>query len=341
MVKLQLRTTISSTTDPEEPAATSTAWIGADNIANSYFTASSTGCSKNFTNGVVTCQIPNTATSTLGDSQADQWLQYRVTLESAGDLTPTLTEINLQYVVNSAPQFQNIAVAQSTTTGQFMISYEVRDIDTDSGGNQGELFMTLEYCTTDCSATSSLWSTASSSLILDEASSTLATTTVADGLTASTTTWTSHTMIWDVKADYSGAYNPGFRVRLVANDNQLANNLGYGVSTTTIIDTTNPVKGTIIVDASVEPAALTLNASDNSHFMMKVSSSSELFSTTSDLFKSPDWQEYVDTTTISIEASTTHIYALYRDDYNNYATTTITVPLTGLVVSIIVVVETP
>jgi hypothetical protein len=71
-----------------------TSWMGPDGTSSSYFQSSDTNhCSK--VNTTVTCNIPSGIP--IGDGSSDQWIQYKVWLETAGIGTPTLLDIALNY----------------------------------------------------------------------------------------------------------------------------------------------------------------------------------------------------------------------------------------------------
>jgi hypothetical protein len=305
-VKFQLRTAISSSTDPESPA-TSTAWQGPDGTANSFFTSTSTGCSKDGS-GNVSCAV-SALTTTVADSNDDQWMQYQVTLESAGNETPTADSVNVQYVVNNAPDFQagSFVAFQSTTTGQLEMAYSVHDSDTDNGTiHRNIVDIGLQYWN------GSGWTTASTSLI--------AFNTGTSAVAVASTSYIGYSLIYDAVREpgLAGRFMPGQLFRVVANDGEAANNLGYA-TTSILVDTQKPSAGSVIIKANVVPAQVTLSATDSSHFMMKLSTDP----TFADV---PSWQEYSSNPTFTVSSSTASLYVLFRDDYNNYASTSIAIP---------------
>jgi hypothetical protein len=321
-VKFQLRTAVTDNPDLEDTAefpATTSPWIGPDNTSNSYFTNSAADCTKDGA-GYVSCQISHAATSTIGDGVDDQWLQYKVTLVSAGDYTPTVEEVEVKYVVNDAPDFQNIVATQSTTTGMVNISFDVRDLDTDSGGNPGEVYMTLQYCTTDCSVGSSNWTDASSTLVNADGSGPLGTTTVKSNQNSTSSDYTTHSLVWDAKADYPEAYNANFRVRLKANDHQLANNLGYGVLTaSTVLDTKKPIINSITINASTQigsqPATLYLDIFEDGG-----ASNTQFKYSADENFNGSNWQTMTgatQTVTYLLPSPTSTIFFQFMDNYGN------------------------
>jgi alpha-tubulin suppressor-like RCC1 family protein len=315
-VKIQLRTASSTDGTNTNPATTTaTSWQGVDGTSGSYFSSLDwTSCSK--VASTVTCQV--SATSTIGDGNNDRWVQYRVILESAGDYTPTVDDINLQYVVNNPPDIQanSFSVAQSTTTGQVEMAFAVRDSDTDTGNpaNRFKSTISLEYWN------GSAWAIASSSLLSFSAGSS----TVA----VATDTYAGYQLIWDAANEpgLSPTSTANLSLRLKANDGELANNLGYA-TTSILLDTVKPNAGSIVVKGNVRPAEVTLSATDFSSFKMKVS----VDPTFSDV---ADWVDYNSTTSISVSSSTANVYAIYRDNYNNISTTSVELPITPTIVMI-------
>ncbi len=96
-----------------------------------------------------------TLPSALSDGVDDQWIQYRVFLETDNtSSTPTISDVDFTYAINAAPEIQNVTASQGTD-GTVTVNYETRDIDTDTGVIQNQLNITLQYCTANCSVSGS------------------------------------------------------------------------------------------------------------------------------------------------------------------------------------------
>ncbi|MFC1748680.1 beta strand repeat-containing protein [Pseudomonadota bacterium] len=92
-----------------EPGAWSE-WVGPDGLSGSYWDSTNTyagGCSGT---GAISCSVIPEA---LRNGVSNQWLQYKATLVSSNDQTPTLHDLRLSYVAGSAT---NISVSTTTRT---------------------------------------------------------------------------------------------------------------------------------------------------------------------------------------------------------------------------------
>ncbi|NTW23031.1 hypothetical protein HGA34_05880, partial [Candidatus Falkowbacteria bacterium] len=316
-VKFQLRT--AATDNPalednqESPSAPSD-WYGPGNSTTTHFTSSSIVCNKNGATGEVVCQIDNTATSTIGDGINDQWMQYRVILESAGDYTPTVDDVNIQYVVNNPPEIEtgSFTAFQSTTTSQVEINYAVRDMDTDSGtSHPGFVDIGLEYWN------GASWVEASSSLIqhYDAGYATLGTSTIS----VATSTYTTYHLAWTATAEAGlvGLYNSSLQVRISANDGEPANFLG-AATTSLEFDAKIPVTDTasfIVVPGTDESlSSLYFNSTDDMTLVLRYSADPTSYANYTD---DTGWINYSASTTVDFSARPDTLYLQFRDTKNN------------------------
>jgi hypothetical protein len=307
LVKLQLRTASASSTD-ENGIGTTTGWYGPDNDMSQYFTSTSSACSKDFASGVVNCQI--VSTTTIGDGNNDQWMQYKVTFESAGNYRAAADDINIQYVVNNPPEIQtgSFDVSQATSTGRVGINYAIYDSDADSGtAHPGFVKSSVQYWS------GSGWVNASTSLVEHD--------TGTSTLNVSTSTFNAYSLSWDVKKEpaLSALLISDLVVRLVVDDGEPANNFAY--ATTSIrIDTKDPAIGPtgqpLRMDsrpATGQPVIVYFDQIDDSPLYYKIGGDAALSA-------AEEWLPYVSSTTLDVQGlGTSSVYVRFRDGYENYS----------------------
>ncbi|MEI7750281.1 MAG: fibronectin type III domain-containing protein [Candidatus Moraniibacteriota bacterium] len=159
----------------------------------------------------------------------DRWIQYALWLDSNDtSKTPILHDLTLNYVVNGAPEVQNVAASQDTS-GTVNLTYEVKDADTATGRLPGKVDTSLEYCSDQCdSPGNETWLPASAVTGMGRVS-------------VSGSSFTRYSATWNPVTDYSEHYPAHFKIRVKADDTELANNLGYAESPTFTLDTKKPV----------------------------------------------------------------------------------------------------
>ena len=144
----------------------------------------------------------------------DRWLQYKVTLNSGGGITPILNSVIIQYVVNSPPDFDatygtsgvnvsQIATSTDANWGKVSVEHKSRDIDTTTGVTPNLVSATFEYRLSP----SSSW-TAMSSAYLNPTS---ASRVIAEAYTTTSTFWTALSQIPEI-------YSTTTQVRVILND---------------------------------------------------------------------------------------------------------------------------
>jgi len=286
-IKLQIRSAATSSDLPNQP------WCGPNNCLGTDYFTDYTG--------------DNVVNSTLLNGSNSQWLQYRVTMTSAGGVTPVLSDLTMVYVVNVPPELRNISANQQSD-GTVLISYEVRDPDTDIGTETpGYVTPSFEY-SLDNGAT---W-TAIVSGLSEGATSTKS---------VATSSWAAYSLTWNPKNILDGTYSSSTKIRITADDSEGANNTVSSSTAAFIMDVKNPVPGSppIVVKATSTPALLTLSASDDSSLWMKIGLESDLSDGT--------WVSYSTASTISLATNPDTVYVLFKDAYSNIsATSTVTTP---------------
>ncbi|MDP2668663.1 MAG: fibronectin type III domain-containing protein [bacterium] len=283
------------------------------------FTNATANCTK--TTGTVTCSS-SAIPAGMKDGSDDRWLQYKITLTSTGANTPTVDNINVQYVVNAPPSFDatfgtnGISISQvsdsaSADWGKIQIQYKIRDTDTSTGSaNPGYVTPSLEY------NIGGGWVAITSGYL---ASGDL------DNKVVDNTTYNTYTATWDVKTQIPDTYYATAQIRVTLNDNEGANNTANASSATFALDTKNPTITTFTIDSAAD--TLSLNLSDDANISYRLSNDSS--------FTGVDWTSagavsYIATPawTFTGSPSNESVYLQVRDIYGNTASQTAVAPLT-------------
>lgn len=282
-VKFQLRTA------DTEAGLASAEWLGPTDTDDYYLSAAGL----------------ETINSTHRTGLNDKWLQYKAYLESDGIDTPTLSQVTLTYVVNAAPEVRNVTAAQSSN-GNVIITYEVRDIDTNTGlpANQGHITPSFQYWNgaawDDCSVASG-----------DTDNKSVNTETPAE--------YTAYSATWTPVSDFPNHYMGNLaKVRVTIDDKEMANNTDTTESGTFTLDTLAPQSASIKIDARVSPANLTLAATDDSSMEMKISLTQG----------GGNWEPFATSGNINLETAPDTVYAQFIDAYGNITNANATIPQT-------------
>ncbi|MBY0376665.1 fibronectin type III domain-containing protein [Patescibacteria group bacterium] len=286
-VKFQLRSAPNSSGVP----GTYTSFMGPDGTSGSFFT-DSTGS--------------QTFPSALTDGSSDQWFQYKAFLTTSDNLSaPTLSDVTTTYVVNAPPDFDpdypstgNGGVgAVENADGTVTINYSVRDTDTATGTTPNTILPTFEYSLNNGSS----WATIISGNL------------AAGDLSAQSvgpSSYTTHSATWNAAGNVPGTYASQVKIRVTANDSEAANNTASATSLAFALDTKAPALGLVPVsiDESQSPAVVTLSATDDSAFQMRVGKVSNL--------SDASYETYSGTKTFTMSPSE-NIYAQFMDAYGN------------------------
>ncbi|MBT4277404.1 fibronectin type III domain-containing protein [Candidatus Falkowbacteria bacterium] len=265
------------------------------------------GCTK--VSGTVSCNstvIPESMI-TGGD---DDWFQYKIKLVSDGANTPTVDEIIITYVVNAPPAFdsgyENSGVGASQgSDGQITIAYSVKDEDTTSGNYNGYVEPTYYYSLNGGSSWTEITSGLSANATTNK--------TVVEG------SYTEHNGItWNPKSMIDDNYSATAQIKVSVFDGEAANHTAEQASASFTLDTTDPAPGAtpIIIKATSTPAVLTISATDNSSFQMKVGL---VYNGTDDITDA-SWESYAASDTISLASDPDTVYVLFKDAYSNTST---------------------
>ncbi|KKS52789.1 MAG: hypothetical protein UV82_C0005G0039, partial [Candidatus Magasanikbacteria bacterium GW2011_GWD2_43_18] len=280
-IKFQLRSAPDGTTWSD--------WMGTDGTSDTYFTAADGSDA-----------IPDALT----DGVNDKWIQYKAIFSSTGVSTPVLRGITIGYILNAAPEVQNVTASQNSD-GSVSITYEVRDTDTING----TILPTFQYLDVN-----GAWQTASTF------SSGATSTKVAN--TEDTSAYTEYSLIWYPKGDYDEQYVAASNIRVTVDDSESANNTGYGDSNDFVLDTAAPQKVSFGIDArSDQNINITLEASDDTMvgILMKLSNASDL-SADGVNASSGVWMAYDTDLVWAFNANPATVYYQFQDATGNTST---------------------
>lgn len=263
------------------------------------FTNATTDCGKVDT--TVTC-TSDSIPGSLKTGNNDKWWQYKITLTSGGQNTPTVTSAEVTYVVNAAPVFESVTASQDST-GIVNITYSVKDPDTTTGSvTPGEITPSFEYWN------GTAW---------------VATTTLSANATAikdvEADSYTEYQLTWNPKIDFNSRYLTSAQIRVTANDNEAANNTTTALSDTFTLDTKNPVIDTFVLDARddvVNNIAITITEDSLDNLKMKISNNSDLSADGLNV-SSGDWIDYSSASAWTFSEVNPIVYYQLKDKYGN------------------------
>jgi hypothetical protein len=303
-----------------------------------------TGTDSYFTLNDGTQTMPNNFKS----GSDDQFFKYKAFLSTTdGSQTPVLNDVTTKYVVNATPNFDTssgsgvsasqISDSGNSNWGKVKIDYTIHDIDTEEGTfTPNYVTPTFQYYD------GSIWhniNLANISMELaqgqdceEDGEHTCIYDANSDGKyenrvlqpdfdgegNVTNENYLTYTANWDAKTEVPEEYFSNFKIRVTVNDNEGANNTASADSSQTALDTKIPVAGThpILIDASYNPARLTLDAEDDSaNLKMQIA--------LADSFNSVLTTDYSSSTTQVLpqtpDAQT--VYARFQDKYGNTTTT--------------------
>ena len=286
------------------------------------FTSASTNCTKVATSVTCPSAALSSASATLTDGANDQWYQYKTTFTSNGGGTVTLPNVSVQYVVNAPPEIGSITASQIATSsdadwGNVQIAYSVRDIDTETGSiTPGYITPSFEY------NIGGGW--------IAIASATLS----AGDITNKIVTqigYTPYIAIWNAKSQIPEQYAVNAQIRITANDNEAANNIGQGTSAGFELDTAVPVISGAINGTSNE---FSFTVSDDQLVSYRISNNADQsydsVNASSGLWIATDSTSASATTSWNLVGAPDNqvLYFDALDSYGNTASTTVVGPAT-------------
>ncbi len=249
----------------------------------------------------------------LSDSN-DQYFQYKLFLASGGTATPTLNDVTVTYVINTAPAITNVTASQgsdgivtvgydladgeesSVTTSLFFrpalvtLNEELTSDDTTaitvSNGTDfpdaGTILIDSEQITYTSKSGNNLQGTITRGVN----STTAVAHTTSTGIFIKASTTGGHTgavapvtgrsATWTAKTDYDGYYSNTV-IKVLADDGMIANRFGSGSASSFNLDTKNPASVTFSVNAgkaTANRADLVISATDDNSMTMNLSNDS-------------------------------------------------------------------
>jgi len=242
------------------------------------------------------------------DGTNDRYVQYRAELVPASAISvPRMSSVSLSYVVNASPEFESAPTASQDSDGIVNVSFSIRDPDTESGSiTRGFVTPTYEYSLNNGGAWNAITTGLSAGATNNKA--------------VEQTDFTTYNITWDAKQQIDGSYASQAMIRVRLNDNEGANNTAFDDTVAFVLDVKDPVLGSpaISVDASVTPADISLNASDDSSFDMCVTLNNT----------ATNCVPYSTTTTVSLATDPDTVYVQFRDAKGNTATANAVTPET-------------
>lgn len=294
-IKLQLRTAPNNIGAP----GTWTEWMGPSGI-DTYYT-DPTGTSENIY-------------STHSDAGSDQWVQYKVVFSAASgnEYIPTVSDITLTYVVNTAPTVTITNTPALNSTGEYTITYTISDPEENSAATYlaADIGITTgsEYTknsTSDLTVSDGSYFPSAGTILLDNEmiSYTTRSGNVLSGITrgANSTTDVTHitgssvwlvasgvagdigasvnftgtkSVTWTPATDLTSLETTTAKVKIVANDGNLANQVASDTVNNVTLDTKAPISTDIFLNNRTNQ--LTLTATDGNAIFYKASNSSDL-----------------------------------------------------------------
>ncbi|HRY82592.1 MAG TPA: hypothetical protein P5232_02745, partial [Candidatus Moranbacteria bacterium] len=256
------------------------------------FSASTPGCSLDGI--IVTC--PSDVINLL--TNARYW-QYKIDETSTGVNTPTIKSVTVKYVVNGPPEIQNVSASQEEDTGIVNISYQVKDQDTAS------ITPSFEYWDGDS------WETC---ITLSDGAT--------DSIDTSSHDWSENqSLTWNAKTDFNNQFqNNTAKIRVTANDHELANSTTTVESSTFTLDTKSPIISNLTLNASTDPAEIAITSSDDSSYQMRIATGADLTACQTSL-SAKSYETYDATPTIDLnEVDPSTICVQLKDQYSNTST---------------------
>jgi hypothetical protein len=258
-----------------------------------------------------------------------RYFQYQVTFTSDGMTAPTLYDVTVTYVVNAAPQFEAApTVEQRTSDGKVLINYSALDPDTAAS----------EVACPNCVVASfrySLNAGGSWTTIPAQYLSTPQGANLGFGTSTVATATTTYGVLWDAKSQINGISTSTAQIEITLNDLEGGNNTGATTTASFTLDVQNPVLGIagatatttngIMVDATTNPASLTLAATDDTAGLKMCIT---LTNPGANILDDAECVAYASTSTIALLTDPDVVYVQFKDTHNNVINASATTPET-------------
>lgn len=247
----------------------------------------------------------------------DRWIQYKAFLESSGQISPILYDVSLSYAVNAAPLFNpdypesgdGGAAASSTSSNLINIAYSIKDTDGSEGTAAPNLVTPSFFYSND---NGDSWNLIENSMSANAAS---AKTVLEDS-------YIQYFATFDAASAIPNTYSEQFKIKIIIDDGEIANNLATASSSSFIIDTKAPISPSIIVNngqthASSTAVNLAISALDD------VSSEMKMMISNNENFTNAVWEEYSGNKSWELESADGEktVYIKFKDWRGNISDT--------------------
>jgi len=241
--------------------------------------------------------------SLTSETTDNQFIELQADFTSAEGLaTPDIDSITLDYIDNDYPETDNLTAIYSTDGSKDLtISYGLKDTDTNTNPtNAGQVDVSYQYSDDN----GDTWHDFTNGAIGGD-----------KGLTnVSQSAFTAKIAVVELSTDFDQDFTGQFKVRLTANDNELARNITTDTSTALTVDTKKPTGLSFkITGGNTTPNTVNLaniTATDDSDLDQMIISTQENFA-------NADWQDYSTTVTGFSAQPEQTIYLKVKDAYGN------------------------
>ena len=235
-------------------------------------TSATSGCTKSDT--IVTCDSSAIPLSMRAGGD-DRYFQYQITLTSNGISTPTVSGIEVTYVVNARPQFDTaypnpetpgsgavasqVVLEGSENLGKVFIEYSVRDTDSPLGTTTpGYVTPSFEY------NIGGGWVAINPTFLRDGD---------IDNKSVDTASYREYSALWDAFSQIPGQYSSNAKIRVTINDNEGANNTSTAETPAFVLDTAPPAISNFTINASTN--TITLAGTDQTNISYRLANSAD------------------------------------------------------------------
>ncbi|KKQ12750.1 MAG: Fibronectin type III domain protein [Candidatus Moranbacteria bacterium GW2011_GWF1_36_78] len=265
------------------------------------------GCSRE--NGTVDCDS-SVIPAGMKDAVGDQYFQYKMELSASNGISPTVSQVQITYVVNGAPEVQAVS-AVPNSSGNVDILYETKDPDTLSGTvTRGFVTPSFQYSLDGGTS----WNNTTANCFLG-----------AEDLVdkaVNQDTFTQYGATWDPSCEAgisTTKYETDAQIKVIVNDNEAANSTDEMASTNFTLDTKPPVISNLTLNASTSPAEIEIISTDDSTYQMKLAQGEDQQDCETNL-TTTNYESYNSTPTITPNQDPSTICLQLQDQYGNTST---------------------
>lgn len=242
--------------------------------------------------------LPHSLTHELADNQ---FIEIQLTFTSDnGVADPSIDSMTLTYIDNAAPEIQNILPTFAQDGSKVLtVNYQARDLDTDNDAIPNKINISIQYSLDG----GSNWSSFSNQAVEGD-----------KGVIDITNAYTAKTIRINLAQDLNNTFSNNFKIKLTANDNELARNTKDISSASIVIDTKNPQNAKfVIAGGSTETNAININSIQSNDDSIINS----MMISTNETFNGAQWEPFKNIKeNFQVENGQT-IYLKVKDIYGN------------------------